>query len=38
MNKLSNEIITWHDVPSCNENEIKRSIRWIFFSLDENVA
>ena len=38
MDKLSNKMIIWHDIPSCKGNEIKRSIRWTLFFLDENVV
>jgi len=38
MNKLSNEMISRNDVLSHKGKKIKRSTRWVLFSLDENVA
>ena len=38
INKLNKEMINRHDVLSHEGKEIKRSPRWVFFFLDENIV
>jgi ribosomal protein L37AE/L43A len=38
IDKLNNEMISKHDVPSCKRKEIKRFTRWALFSPNKNIA